>query len=101
MQDVLVLVVDGLLVSHGNRNGPPRNPPGPFVELAHRLKRLGLGTQGQPGSPVELHRAQTAIDPVDLVGDAVRLLLGELMQPQDCGGCLLGDESQHLFVGGG
>ncbi|SHT12759.1 Uncharacterised protein [Mycobacteroides abscessus subsp. abscessus] len=101
MQDVLVLVVDGLLVPHRNGDGTPGYPPGTLVELAHRFERLRLGTQGQPGTPVELDRTQTAIDTVDLVGDAVCLLLGELVQPQHGSGRLLGDQPQHPFVGSG
>jgi len=49
--------------------------------------------------PVELHRAQSGVDAVDLLGNSPRLLLGDAVQRQDCIRGLFGDEPHHPLVG--
>ena len=98
-QDVGVLVEDRLLVAQPDLGDAPRDGPHDLGELGHRRQLARRGAQRQPGAAVELHRAQTGVDAVDLLADPPRLLLGDPVQGEDRVGGLLGDQPHHPLVG--
>ena len=62
----------------------------------------GVARSVDPGAAVELHRAQTRVDAIDLIADPPCLLFGDAVQTcgvEDRVRRLFGDQPHHPFVG--